>query len=96
MALTDSIEAHVAAADWAAAAELDGQRRQLLDALFTGEPDIAHNEAARQVLQKLRARTEATTTALADTQRTLSGELQKLDAAPQAVRAYQNHARQGP
>jgi len=92
MALTTAIEARVTDADWAGATDLDLERRELLRDLFASQPDVARDGSSRAILEQLRARTDATSTALHETRRALSAAARQLQAAPGVVRAYERNA----
>jgi hypothetical protein len=92
MALTTTIEARVADADWAGATDLDLERRELLRDLFATRPDVARDGSSRAILEQLRARTDSTSAALNDMRRALSAAARQLHSAPGAVRAYERNA----
>jgi len=91
MALTNAIEARVADADWAGATDLDLERRELLRDLFATQPGVARDGKSRAILEQLRARTDATSSAVHDTRRALSAAARQLQAAPGVVRAYERN-----
>lgn len=91
MALTTAIEARVADADWAGATDLDLERRELLRDLFATQPQVARDGNSRAILEQLRARTDATSSAVHDTRRALSAAARQLQAAPGVVRAYERN-----
>ncbi len=91
MALTTAIEARVADADWAGATDLDLERRELLRDLFATQPEVARDGKSRAILEQLRARTDATSSAVHDTRRALSAAARQLQAAPGVVRAYERN-----
>lgn len=96
MDLTTAIEERVAAADWAAAASLDQQRRELLPALFAGNENVLANPAARTVIEQLRARTDGLAAAIQGTRRALAATADQLHTVPAAMHAYaQNRSRTG-
>ncbi len=86
--LTTTIEERVSAADWSGAAALDLQRRELLAALFAGNPDAIRSQDARAVLEQLRARTEGLAAAIQGTRRALAATADQLHSAPAAMQAY--------
>ncbi len=88
MSLTSAIEECVASADWAGATDLDGQRRELLQALFANHPGAAGDGSTRAILEQLRARTDATLAAVNTTRQELAATVRRLQAAPDVVRAY--------
>lgn len=88
LALTTAIEERVGAADWAGAAALDLQRRELLASLFAGNPDAIRSRDARAVLEQLKARTEGLAAAVEGTRRALAATADQLHSAPVAMQAY--------
>ncbi len=91
MELTDVIEERVLAADWAGATGLDIERRQLLCELFAHDPDAAQGSANRTILEQLRARNEATMTAVTSARQVLTIAARQLESAPAMVRAYERN-----
>ncbi|MEZ5565133.1 MAG: hypothetical protein R3F24_06265 [Gammaproteobacteria bacterium] len=91
MSLTTAIEERVLNADWAGATDLDFQRRDMLQALFASQPDVTSDHQTREILQQLRARTDATSAAVRDTREALATTARQLQAASGVVRAYERN-----
>lgn len=91
MDLTSAIESRVAEADWAGATGLDLERRELLRELFITQPHAVRDGATRAILEQLRARNDATSSALHETRHALSVAARQLGIAPGIVRAYERN-----
>ena len=94
MELTDVIEERVLAGDWAGATGLDIERRHLLGEIFARDPDAAGINRNRAILEQLRARNEATITAVGSARQVLTIAARQLESAPTVVRAYERNTLQ--
>lgn len=86
--LTAAIEASVEAGDWAGAASLDRERRELLGDLLAAQPGGVLDPAARAVLADLVRRNQATVARVAQERQAVGLTLRQLHDSPAAVRAY--------
>jgi len=86
--LTASVEAAIEEGDWLAAGDFDRRRQELLRTLL-GERNAAElDNEARDALQQVLARNQASVAKLAEQRGELIGTRQRLRRGAVAVRAY--------
>ena len=90
--LSQALRNCVEAADWPAAAELEAERRGLLERFFSGTPPAAELPDVIRLLKQLIAANDALVGVAEHLQRGLAREAETVATGRRAVLAYSTHS----